>query len=372
MGNTIYDDTYDVIIVGGGTAGLMLARELGKFKRKTLLLDRKKDLLNFSFKTLGSFMNLDDFGLSENIVAQPINKVTIHSKRVKTEIKDNLYILDKEILHKELIDSLDDDFITIKTGIHITSILEEGSKEKYTYVVDKKGIQYKAKIFVDASGTNGVISKKVRLLGDDYKLATGVEYNVKYLGDPNEMHLLIGKTYEGGYGWIFPLKNERAIIGFGTLDKKLIKGLKERLNRIIELPKIKKLVIKDNDIVEGGSIPITPVLEKFVLNNLICVGDSVSQVNPIAGEGYKFIFEAAIMASKAIKNSLEVDDLSLLFGYEEDWKNRFSSNYKRSKIAQNRIFSSFSRSDLLTDVGILLSKLRSNKKNVQSLSGEYR
>ena len=365
------NEKFDVVIIGAGTAGLMLARELGKYKCKTLILDRKKDLLNFSFKTLGSFINLDDFDLSENIVAQPIKKITIHSKRVKSQIKHDLYILDKEILHKEILESLDDQFVTIKTGVHITNILEEESEEKYSYVLDKKGVKYSAKIFVDASGTNGVISKKVGLLGGNYKLATGVEYNVKYLGDPHEMHLLIGKTYEGGYGWIFPLKNQRAIIGFGTLDKKLIKGLKDRLNRIIELPKIKKLVVKDNDIVEGGSIPITPVLEKFVLSNLVCVGDSVSQVNPIAGEGYKFIFEAAIMASKAIKNSLDNNDLSLLFNFEKDWKNRFSSNYKRSKIAQNRIFSSFSRSDIFTDLGMILSKLRSNKKNVQSLSGEY-
>ena len=62
---------------------------------------------------------------------------------------------------------------------------------------------------------------------------------------------------------------------------------------------------------------------------------------------------------------------SLLFNFEKDWKDRFSSNYKRSKIAQNRIFSSFSRSDIFTDLGMILSKLRSNKKNVQSLSGEY-
>lgn len=362
---------FDVVIVGGGTAGLMLARELSKYKCKTLILDRKKDLLSFSFNTLGSFMNPKDFDLTDNIVAQPINKITIHSKRFKSQIKHNLYILDKELLHKELLESIDYNYVTIKTGVNIKSIHKEESNDIFSYVLDKDGNRYCAKLFVDASGTNGVISKKVGLLGEHYNLATGVEYNVKYLGNPNEMHLMIGKIYGGGYGWIFPLKNERAIIGFGTLDKKITKELKGRLNKIIELPKIKKMVIKDNDIVEGGSIPITPVIEKFVTKNLICVGDSVSQVNPIVGEGYKFIFEAAIMASKAMKKTLELDEIGLLSEFENDWKKRFSSNYKRSKIAQNRIFSSFSKIDVLTDFGMLLSKFRSNKKNVKSLSGEY-
>ena len=71
------------------------------------------------------------------------------------------------------------------------------------------------------------------------------------------------------------------------------------------MPNIKKLVEKDNEKVEGGSIPITPVIDKFIHQNLVCVGDSVSQVNPVVGEGYKFIFESAIMASKAISKSLQ-------------------------------------------------------------------
>ena len=363
---------YDIVIVGAGTAGLMLARELGRYECKTLVLDKRKDLLNFSFKTLATFMDLKNFGLSDDIIAQPIDKIIVHSKRYKSQIKGDLYILDKEILHKELLKSLDYNFVTIKTDVNIQNIFEDNSTQKYTHVADKRGVTYQGKIFIDASGTSGVLSKKAGLLNKKYEIATGVEYNVKYMGNPNEMHIMVGKVYEGGYGWIFPLKNERAIIGYGAYDAKLAKGLKESLNKIIELPNIKNLVIKDNEVVEGGSIPSTPVIEKFVSNNLVCVGDSVSQVNPIGGEGYKFIFEAAFMASKAIKKSLQKNDLNLLSEYEKDWKSRFSYNYKRSKIAQKRVYNTLTRSDFLTDLGMILSKLRSNKKNFQSISGEYK
>ncbi|WP_139958641.1 lycopene cyclase family protein [Flavicella sediminum] len=362
-------DHFDVVIVGGGTAGILLARELGKQKRTVLLLDRKKDLVNFTFNTLGSFMNLDDFGLTANVVAQNIDTISFHSKNVQRKLKSNLYILDKKKVHEEIIAKIDTNYVTIKTGVAISSI-NKGQDGQFISVSDKNKNDYFGKIFIDASGTNGILSKKVQLQSDKTALATGVEYNVKYLGNSSEMHLLIGKIYQGGYGWIFPLKNKRAIIGFGSFDDKATKELKIRLNKILEFPKIKKLVLKDNEKVEGGSIPITPVLEKFVLNNLICVGDSVSQVNPIVGEGYKFIFEAALIASKAIDKALEKDNISYLAEYESDWKARFLLNYQRSKRAQNKFFK-YSQNDFLMDFIFSISKFFSTERAIKSLSGEY-
>jgi digeranylgeranylglycerophospholipid reductase len=236
---------FDVVIVGAGTAGLLLARELGKSKRKVLLLDRRKNLLEFSFNTLASFIDLDKFDLTHNVVAQDIDTVTFHSKRMRRNIKSNLYVLDKKQVHIEILNAIDTNFVTIKTGINIKTI-ETDEENNYTSVTDQNKEKYTGKIFVDASGTNAVISKEVGLRPKKVNLATGVEYNVKYIGKPNELHLLMGKVYQGGYGWIFPLKNERAIIGFGTFDDEVVKDLKNRLHKIIELPKIKKLVINAN------------------------------------------------------------------------------------------------------------------------------
>lgn len=362
-------NTYDVVIVGAGTAGLILAREFGRQKRKTLVLDRRSNLLEFSFNTLGSFINLDDFGLTDNVVAQKIDTATFRSKRMTRKVRGNAYILDKKKVHEELLAAIDESYVTISTRVNIKDVKRNDSG-LFTAVVDNKGNEYSGKIFIDASGTVGVLSSKLGLRAKKVELATGVEYNVKYLGNPSEAHLLIGKVYQGGYGWIFPLKDQRAIIGFGTFDQNIVKELKPRLNAILELPAIKKLVEKDNEKVEGGSIPLTPVLDKFVIENLVCVGDSVSQVNPIVGEGYKFIFEAALMASKSIDKALHTNDLSCLTEYEVAWKKRFLANYKRSKKSQQRLFK-YSGKDLLMDFTMILLKLRSDARVIRSLSGEY-
>lgn len=362
-------EKFDVVIVGAGTAGLLLARELSIQKHKVLLLDRRKNILKFSFNTLGSFIDLKKFRLTRNVVSQDIDTITLLSKRVKRKIKSNLYILDKKEVHIELLDAVDTNFITIKTGVNVKNI-ETYENGNFRSIIDQNKEKYYGKIFIDASGTNGVLSKKVGLMPQKTQLATGVEYNVKYMGKSSEGYLLIGKLYQGGYGWIFPLKNERAIIGFGTFDETIVKDLKNRLHKILELPHIQKLVQKDNDKVEGGSIPITPVLDKFVINNLVCVGDSVSQVNPIVGEGYKFIFESAIMASKAIHSALQNDKIELLKDYETAWKNRFLANYQRSKRAQERFFK-YSQNSLLMDYVLLISKLYPDARAIRSLSGEY-
>ncbi len=362
-------NTFDVVIVGGGTAGLLLARELGKSKRKVLVLDRRSNLLEFSFNTLGSFIKLKDFDLTENVVAQKIDQVTFRSKLMARRVKVDAYILDKKKVHEELLEAIDTDYVSMFLGINIKDFKKDKDGH-LTSVIDSKGNEYFGKIFIDASGTNGVISKKVGLRDKKVALGTGVEYNVKYMGNPKEGHLLIGKVYQGGYGWIFPLKDNRAIIGFGTFDEKIVKDLKHRLNEILKLPHIKKLVVKDNEKVEGGSIPITPVLDKFVLNNLVCVGDSVSQVNPIVGEGYKFIFEAGLMASRAIDKALKNDDLIYLSEYESAWRKRFFANYSRSKRSQERLFK-YSNKDLLMDFALFMTRFRSDKKIIRSLSGEY-
>jgi digeranylgeranylglycerophospholipid reductase len=221
-------EKYDIVIIGAGAAGLILARELGKFKRKTLLLERRDNLLDFSFNTLGSFINLDEFDLPKSVISQKIEKLVFYSNKLKREVTCNLNILDKKKLHQVLIDTIDRTYVTIIVQANIKDIEKNGHGE-YTSVLDKNGNKYFGKIFIDASGTNGVISQKVGLREKKVDLATGVEYNVKYTGTPTKAYLMLGKAYQGGYGWIFPMENERAIIGFGTFDNEVVKELKYKL-----------------------------------------------------------------------------------------------------------------------------------------------
>jgi digeranylgeranylglycerophospholipid reductase len=362
-------EKFDVIIVGAGGAGLMTARELGKLKYKVLLLDKKNDILKFPFNTLGSFLDLEKFSLSENVVAQKTESIVLHTKLHKRKLKSKLHVLDKRELHLELINSLDLNFVTLKTGIKIVSFSSDPEGNIHE-IQDHSLNSYGAKIFIDCSGNDGFFTKKFNLQEQNFTLATGVEYNVEYLGKKTDLHLFLGKEYQGGYAWVFPLQNKRAIIGFGSFDDAIVKNLKKKLDSIMEMPVLKELVKKDNNKCEGGSIPITRVNTNFVYKNLIAIGDSVTQVNPIVGEGYKFIFESSHIAANAVDLSLKSNDLHFLEEYNSQWKNRFKENYSFSKYVQKKIFK-YSKYPFLIDLVIFFLKTKSDEKLVKVLSGEY-
>lgn len=360
---------YDVVIVGAGGAGLYAARELSRQKKKVLIIEKNENLLKFSFHTLGSFMDVKAFDLTPAVIAQPIKTMLLKSTRMERKLMVNANVLDKVKVHEELLAGLDPEFVTIKNGLSIVDF-ECDTVGRIKHIIDKNNEMHVGKYFIDATGFNGVLSRKLNLQPEVNEIASGVEYNVKYKGDPQTCYLLIGKKYKGGYGWIFPMQNGRAIFGFGSAEKDVIKILKKRLDEIILLPEFQKLVEKDNNKCEGGTLPITAVREKLIHHNLICIGDSVTQVNPTVGEGYKFIFESAKMGADAIVNALNTNDPAALAVYEEKWKQRFLHNYHFSKRFQ-RLVMRYSHFDWLMDILMIFLKRKSDEKVIKVIAGEY-
>lgn len=361
--------SYDVVVIGAGVAGLNIAGLLGKYNLKVCLIDSKADFANASFHTLASFMDINHFGLSKNIIASDLTELYFHSNTICVRKRGHAHSIHKEILYKELLDKAVSNHVMIHSSSHIDSFTTD-EKESIDSVVDNKGNIYKAKIFIDATGVEGFFSRHFGLLDKDLKTGAGLEYNVEYNGPQNQLHLFVGKLYQGGYAWLFPIGDNRAIFGFGTMDEKVRLELKQRLNAILETKMIKHLVKKDNDNLMGGTIPITNVKTKFIHKNIVCVGDSVSQINPIVGEGHKFIMEAGLIAAPYIQQAISKNNLELLYGYEKDWHKRFYNSYLLSKKLQN-FADKVGKSDLLSDLATLFLATKRNKTFVNLISGEF-
>lgn len=357
----------DVIIVGAGIAGLSVARGVAGEGRRVLVLEQKRDLLDLDFYTLGSFMDPEDFDLPDRVVASRVTEVRFHAPHFSFKKRGKACIIDKKILHSVIIDECKCKGVSFETGVRVVSSkLADGG---ISYIIDKKGKKYFSKIFVDCSGLSCVLSKMTGLQDSKYDIATGVEYNMEYTDPQYRSHLFLGKNFKGGYGWVFPLKNHRAIVGYGTVFTKIDSNIGTLFNSLIEGGDFGRCIKKDNEKMYAASFPLTGIKTNFVKQNLVCVGDCVSQVNPLVGEGYRFIMDAAKMASKYINTCLDSGDTGVLKGYVTKWNDKYYADYRRAKKVQSRAVR-VSRSDLLSDIAAFILATKRNSTFSELLSGK--
>ena len=341
-------EKFDVIVIGGGVAGLQISKLLSQAKLNACLIDAKPDLLKLNFYTLGSYLNLKEYGLTTKVIASQLSEVVVHSQHLSLKKNCQAYILDKYQLHKELLTQIQANGVTIKTGTRVTSFTTHPNGEM-NQVIDSQGKSHQARIFVDATGVSGVISRAIGLQDKILKVATGLEYDVQYLGSPSQAHLFIGKDIKGSYGWIFPTGNQRAILGLGAINQQTKSNLKQKLDSLFNYPSIKSLINKDRKELYGGSIPITDVKKQIVYKNIVAIGDSISQVHPLIGEGYRFILRTGQIAAPYIIKAIKTKDINKLTGYEQEWTQTFYQQYKIAKSIRN-IMETVTCSDLATNL----------------------
>ena len=169
---------------------------------------------------------------------------------------------------------------------------------------------------------------------------------------------------------MFPLQNERAIVGYGSFNKGSVASLKKILDHAVQDEPLKSLIEVDNVRSYGGTIPVTGVKKNFIQKNIVCIGDSVSQVNPLVGEGYRFIMESAIILAPFIKQSIDGNDPLALKGYEAEWGKRFARPYSKAKHVQ-QLMNFFTKNDLITDILTEYVSRFSDKKFQKVLSGDF-
>ena len=108
--------------------------------------------------------------------------------------------------------------------------------------------------------------------------------------------------------------------------------IEKKLGPIIDLGNIEKIEF------HYGLIPNDGVSRKTVYDNLILVGDSAGQANPLVLEGIRYAIRfgevAGQVAADAIKNG-DTTEMSLS-PYEKEWKRAIESKINSAGKVQNR------------------------------------
>ena len=313
---------YDVIISGAGPAGSKCAEVMAKAGYKVALIEKD---INWR-KPCGGAVGK---GTIEKYYPQlkQLNPIIVDSVSMYSadyhKIEHTMENVDSIVMDRLELDNLLRN-IAVESG---AKLFNENVSYDFILKNDKKiGIktkspsgtkEYYGKIIVIADGMSSKLALKSGLRTKwkttDLGIAKCAILKGKNKLEKNRIYVYF-KPYKG-YGWIFPLDENRFNIGCGTFAED---NLKYNLNQIYEEfindPHIKKYFPESNyQEIWKGSYPLSAigVLEKSLFDdNIMIIGDAAGFVSPISGEGLLPSITSGQIAAETAINALKSNNIS--------------------------------------------------------------
>ena len=338
---------FDVIVVGGGPAGSSAAQAAVKNGCTVALIEKEKEIAE-TVRTSGVtwISDIKKFGIPEDCY-NPIMKFSFCSPNNSVTISDNVAkaaVLDVRKTYRFLAKRAENAGAELFVGTNVLDALKDTDGKCIGVIAksNEKKIQFNGKVIIDASGFGSIVAKELGYVKQWKKFGVGAEFEVKTEKlEYDNWWLMVGQEYSpAGYAWIFPTSKNTARIGVGIGKPDSDVDPTIRLNELID----KKIgPIKDLGEIEKiefhyGLIPNDGLSRKTVYDNLILVGDSAGQANPLVLEGIRYAIRFGAVAGKIAADSIRKGNTSeaSLISYEREWKKAIESKINSAIKVQNR------------------------------------
>ena len=338
---------YDIIVVGGGPAGSSAAFSAAKNGVKVALFEKEESIAH-TVRTSGvTWINdIKEFGIPKDCYNE-IKKYTFCSPKNEVTISDpqpKAAVLDVRKTYRWLAQQAQNVGTKVFVNANVIGVIknQNGKISGVKANFDDGEKIFNSKIVIDASGFQSVIAKELGKVTQWERFGAGAEYEATVENvESDRWWLMVGQEYSpAGYAWIFPVRDKVVRIGVGIGKPESKVDPTERLKEIIskQMGPIKKLGKITPIEFHYGLIPNDGLSRKTIYDNLILVGDSAGQANPLVLEGIRYAIRfgriAGEVAAKAIKeNDTSEKSLSI---YEKTWKKDIEAKINSASKVQNR------------------------------------
>jgi geranylgeranyl reductase family protein len=355
---------YDVVIVGGGVAGLYISHIIANAGFKTALIEMK-DEENIGNKTCGDAigehhfieLNLDIplIGVDAEGFYKGV-KLVSPDETIEITVNGRGIALNRKNFGIRLYKMAVNSGAEVFPSHFFTKPLVEGSWIKGIIAKDKnnRNITFYSKVVVDASGVSSIVR---RSLPKEWWISETIpreDYNITYreivLGefDIEKEYAYIYLNTDiapGGYWWLFPKINSVYNIGLGVQWRKdapnpisnYKKFIAERFHN-----KIYKVLHSG-----GGLVPTRRPIPCMVWNGFVVIGDAAATANPVHGGGIGSAMISSKVAAKVIIEALSKDEPTIenLWPYHTEYHKLYGA--KQASLDVLRLFlQRMSNSDL--------------------------
>ena len=361
--------TFDVIIVGGGLAGLTNAIHLSKFKQRVLLIEKNSYPKH---KVCGEYISNEVLPYLNSLGIDPIKEGAKKISKVQVSTtKGNLikgvlplggfgmsrYFLDSLLLKKArfngvqvLKDSVDS--ICFKNGVFT--------------VQTKDSKSFQSKITIGAFGKRSILDLKMdREFIKKKSPYLAVKLHVK--GDFPE-NLIALHNFKGGYCGVSKVENNSINLCYITEYNsfKKYKNITDFQRQVVFKNKHLKKIFEESNSVFKKPLTISQIsfeTKKPVENHIIMCGDTAGMIHPLCGNGMGMAITSARLASIRILKFLNGEIKTredLEKQYFKDWNKEFKTRLKTghfiARLFRNQTVSQIAYS-ILKKIPSLLPKM---------------
>ena len=367
---------YDIIVAGGGLAGMIVACSAAYYSRESLriLIVDRNELSNIGKKTVSGWICGDAVGkktvdyMSSRIgiewrypeIEHPVKGVIAYSPNHETAISfdGEGYILNRRLLpQKQMKDALKAG-VEVRDQVVLRSLIIENNNVigvEGEDNINKSLFKKTAKIVVDCTGVTSVLRNNLtiksyiqrRIDREDLEATGRYIYNFDiaerddtYFNPDYCIIHLDQKLAPGGYGWVFPKGKDKVNIGLGVQQKAferrnkeigIHKDLKTLIDEYVEInPVIANPKIADSEKDEGNGwgtwqVSVRRQNDCMVANGYMLVGDSAWMPKPLDAGGIGPAIIAATIAGKDAVEAIESEDVTEkgLWKYNKDYINDY-------------------------------------------------
>lgn len=352
-------NAYDVVIVGAGPAGSVMAHFLAVAGKSVALLEMKQFPRT---KYCGdawcspALDILDEMGVLKEIErdgkCRPVNRGGFVSPS-GVECIGGPYGSTSKIRTYAIKRVVCDEYIAKKAEKSGASLKENWKVETATFDKNDDGGMWtvtsddqqtvKGRILICADGSNSFLARKLGLIPDEAPTAFCSHQYVK--GGTHNLEadgvMFYGKSLLPGYSAVFKHYNGDMYLGTyilpgGEASSKHIAPYEKGL--VTEHPDIKKIFGRDYEDVQWEvKLKTAPIriggVPKSYGDHVLVIGDAAGLVDPMTGEGIHTAMISGKMAAKVVNDMFEEGDFSEEAGkvYHEMWKREFGFDFIASE-----------------------------------------
>lgn len=337
----------DIIIIGGGLAGLTLAIQLAAAKRSVMVFEKNKYPFHRvcgEYISMESWNFLERIGLSLNefklprITALQVSSLTgnllTHALSpggfgISRHLLDySLAELAKETGALVIDETRVDEIVNLEDSFAVTA-----GQEKFT-----------AKLVIGAFGKRSNIDKKLErphlTLPAAAQNWVGVKYHIKSALAP---HIIQLHNFEGGYCGISKVEGDHYCLCYLTKAENLkrhggsIRKMEEQL--LSTNPYLKNIFADRPAFLFEDPVTISQINFENKLpveKNMLMVGDAAGLIAPLCGNGMSMAMHASLISFTIIEKFLagKISRAGMEKEYAAAWKKEFSLRLKAGRVLQ--------------------------------------